>query len=113
MHVSAAIPGCGCCLCELSHSSYFPLFVVRLQDMKEHHTDTSVHFELHLSPETMAIAESEGLMKKFKLNGPISTTNMHLFEQGRPHCQVRTRLSRVRRQPTPLCTAPYHSSPLP
>lgn len=55
-----------------------------MQDIKEYHTDTSVHFEVHLSPENMAAAVAEGLVKKFKLSTTMSTSNMHLFdEEGR------------------------------
>lgn len=51
-----------------------------MQDFREHNTDTKVHFELTLSEENMAIALSEGLVKKFKLTTTISTSNMHLFD---------------------------------
>ena len=53
--------------------------------MREHHTDTTVHFELQLSPEGLRECESDGgLVKKFKLTSSVSTSNMHLFdEEGR------------------------------
>ena len=60
-----------------SISSYHP---IGLQDIKEYHTDTSVHFEVHLTPENMAVAVAEGLAKKFKLSTSLSTSNMHLFD---------------------------------
>ena len=50
-------------------------------DYKEHHTDTSVHFTVTLSPEQMAEALATGLHKKFKLSTTISTTNMTLFDR--------------------------------
>lgn len=50
------------------------------QDFREHNTDTKVHFEISLSEENMAIAQAEGLVKKFKLTTTISTSNMHLFD---------------------------------
>lgn len=49
--------------------------------MKEHHTDTEVHFELHLTEENMAAAISEGLTKRFKLTTTMSTSNMNLFDK--------------------------------
>ncbi|CAI5511108.1 unnamed protein product [Closterium sp. Naga37s-1] len=52
-----------------------------IKDMREHHTDTTVHFEVHLSPEGMATAEAEGLIKRFKLTVSVATSNMHLFDK--------------------------------
>ncbi|CAI5993909.1 unnamed protein product [Closterium sp. NIES-64] len=52
-----------------------------IKDMREHHTDTTVHFEVHLSPEGMATAEAEGLIKRFKLTASVATSNMHLFDK--------------------------------
>lgn len=55
-----------------------------LQDMREHHTDTSVHFDLALTPEGAQACQSEGLVKRFKLTSSFSTGNMNLFdEEGR------------------------------
>mmetsp|Transcript_28242 Transcript_28242/g.45711 ORF Transcript_28242/g.45711 Transcript_28242/m.45711 type:complete len:1587 (+) Transcript_28242:75-4835(+) len=51
-----------------------------IKDFKEHHTDTTVHFIVQLTPEGMASAEEVGLIKKFKLATTLSTTNMHLFD---------------------------------
>ena len=48
--------------------------------MREHHTDTRVHFELQLSEENFSMAVQEGLEKKFKLTNFVSTGNMHLFD---------------------------------
>lgn len=51
-----------------------------MQDYKEHNDDTTVHFEVILSEENLAMAKQEGLLKKFKLTSTISTSNMHLFD---------------------------------
>jgi DNA topoisomerase II len=54
--------------------------VAVLQDFKEYHTDTTVHFVITLSPENMAAAEAEGLEKRFKLTTTLSTSNMVCFD---------------------------------
>eukprot|EP00746_Dinoflagellata_sp_MGD_P000192 gnl/MRDRNA2_/MRDRNA2_100347_c0_seq1.p1 gnl/MRDRNA2_/MRDRNA2_100347_c0~~gnl/MRDRNA2_/MRDRNA2_100347_c0_seq1.p1 ORF type:complete len:1217 (+),score=298.86 gnl/MRDRNA2_/MRDRNA2_100347_c0_seq1:80-3730(+) len=52
---------------------------VRLEDYKEYHTETLVHFVLTLSPESMKLALQTGLERTFKLHSSISTSNMMLF----------------------------------
>ena len=49
-------------------------------DYKEHHTDTSVHFVVNMTPEKMKEALDVGLYTKFKLTSKISITNMMLFD---------------------------------
>jgi DNA topoisomerase-2 len=49
-------------------------------DYKEHHTDTSVHFVINMSPEKMKEALDAGLYAKFKLTSKLSITNMMLFD---------------------------------
>ena len=51
------------------------------QDFKEYHTDSTVHFVISLSAENMAIAEAEGLEKRFKLSTTITTSNMVCFDR--------------------------------
>eukprot|EP00897_Mesotaenium_endlicherianum_P007582 jgi/Mesen1/6852/ME000351S05970 len=51
-----------------------------LKDVKEYHTDTAVHFEVHLTESNMEAAVAEGLHKKFKLTSSISMGNLHLFD---------------------------------
>ena len=53
----------------------------QLQEYKEYHTDTSVHFVLSLSDEQMRAALNEGLYKRFRLTTKLSTSNMHLFNE--------------------------------
>lgn len=48
-------------------------------DYKEHHTDSSVHFVINMSPEKMKDALQTGLYTKFKLVSKISISNMMLF----------------------------------
>ncbi len=45
-----------------------------------YHTDTSVRFEVELTPEQMADAEAAGLEKRFKMSTSISLANMNLFD---------------------------------
>ena len=54
---------------------YFSCFVPH-RDYKEHHTDTTVKFEVSLSAENLAKAEQEGLYKKFNLESSIPISNM-------------------------------------
>lgn len=49
-----------------------------VKDFKENHTDTTVHFTVTVAPEK--IGGGGGLMKKFKLEGSVSTSNMHMFD---------------------------------
>ena len=51
-----------------------------ITDYKEHHTDTTVHFVVTMTPEKMAQAQKEGIEKKFKLSSKVSTSNMHCFD---------------------------------
>merc|ERR1719321_2450353 len=53
-----------------------------IDDIKEYHTENTVHFELTLSEQKMQLAESMGLEKAFKIrrNG-AATTNMMLFDK--------------------------------
>lgn len=56
-----------------------PAFV---KDFKENHTDTTVLFTVTLPPEKLVEAETEkgGLLKKFKLEGSVATSNMNMFD---------------------------------
>ena len=47
---------------------------------REHHTDTTVHFIVTMTPENMAKAQKDGIEKKFKLCAKVSTSNMHAFD---------------------------------
>ncbi|KAJ3300106.1 DNA topoisomerase 2 [Borealophlyctis nickersoniae] len=51
-----------------------------IKDFREYHTDTSIHFEVVLSEENMALAEEEGLDKKFKMTTFKTVSNMVLFD---------------------------------
>jgi len=51
-----------------------------ITDYKEHHTDTSVKFEIKMSAEKLAKAEDDGLHKIFKLQTTMSSQNMVLFD---------------------------------
>jgi DNA topoisomerase-2 len=51
-----------------------------VQDYEEHHTDTTVHFKLHMTEKDMEAAEAEGFEKRFKLSAPFSTGNMVCFD---------------------------------
>jgi len=50
-----------------------------IKGYKEHHTDTTVHFEIELTEKNMSSAIEYGLAKKFQMTKTLSTTNMHLF----------------------------------
>lgn len=52
-----------------------------IQEYKEYHTDTRVHFILSLTADQMKAAEKEGLEKRFKMHSKLSTSNMHLFNE--------------------------------
>lgn len=54
-----------------------------IKDFKENHTDTTVLFTVTVPPEKLAEinADKGGLIKKFKLESSVSTTNMHLFDE--------------------------------
>ncbi|WWC62083.1 uncharacterized protein I303_104673 [Kwoniella dejecticola CBS 10117] len=51
-----------------------------IKDYEEHHTESTVHFKLHLSEAAMKAAEEEGLEKRFKMSTTISTANMVCFD---------------------------------
>ncbi|EIW70432.1 hypothetical protein TREMEDRAFT_43154 [Tremella mesenterica DSM 1558] len=51
-----------------------------VKDYEEHHTDTTVHFRLHLADNHMRAAEEEGFEKRFKMSTTISTSNMVCFD---------------------------------
>jgi len=48
-------------------------------EVREHHTDNSVHFVLSITPDKLAEAERKGLEKTFHLKSSISTNNMMMF----------------------------------
>jgi DNA topoisomerase-2 len=51
-----------------------------MQDYEEHHTDTTVHFRLHMTEDNVRKAEEEGLEKRFKLSSTFNTSNMVCFD---------------------------------
>eukprot|EP00746_Dinoflagellata_sp_MGD_P082151 gnl/MRDRNA2_/MRDRNA2_32622_c0_seq1.p1 gnl/MRDRNA2_/MRDRNA2_32622_c0~~gnl/MRDRNA2_/MRDRNA2_32622_c0_seq1.p1 ORF type:complete len:780 (-),score=187.44 gnl/MRDRNA2_/MRDRNA2_32622_c0_seq1:59-2353(-) len=51
-----------------------------IEDIKEHHTEARVHFELKLTPDKMNRAVREGLEKSFKLKSSLAVSNMMLFD---------------------------------
>jgi DNA topoisomerase II len=53
-----------------------------IKDFKENHTDTTVLFTVTVAPEKLVEISNEkgGLMKKFKLEGSVATSNMHMFD---------------------------------
>lgn len=65
-----------------------------IKDFKENHTDTAVLFTISLEPKTLQefVQAPGGIMKKFKLETTISTSNMHLFDAN----------GRIRKYETPL-----------
>lgn len=57
-----------------------------IKDFRENHTDVKVSFTITFEPKTLSdiCAAPGGIVKKFKLESSISTSNMHLFDaQGR------------------------------
>jgi DNA topoisomerase-2 len=59
-----------------------------IKDFKENHTDTTVLFSITLIPEKLEEINKEpgGLIKKFKMDSSIATSNMHAFDMdGRIH----------------------------
>ncbi|RYG66342.1 hypothetical protein EON64_09990, partial [archaeon] len=54
-----------------------------VKDFKENHTDTTVLFTVTCPSEKLEGLDQAGLMKKFKLESAISTTNMHLFDSNK------------------------------
>eukprot|EP00401_Gymnodinium_catenatum_P071523 CAMPEP_0117485866 /NCGR_PEP_ID=MMETSP0784-20121206/15183_1 /TAXON_ID=39447 /ORGANISM="" /LENGTH=1224 /DNA_ID=CAMNT_0005280461 /DNA_START=53 /DNA_END=3727 /DNA_ORIENTATION=- len=53
---------------------------ITLQDVREYHTEKTVHFALKMTPETLATAKEQGMEHVFKLWGSIAETNMVLFD---------------------------------
>ena len=51
-----------------------------IQDYKEYHTDTSVHFVITMTEAEMRKAEEEGLEKRFRMTSTISIANMVCFD---------------------------------
>ncbi len=53
-----------------------------IKDFKENHTDTTVLFTITVAAEKIAeiCNEKGGLMKKFKLEGSVATSNMNMFD---------------------------------
>lgn len=51
-----------------------------LQDYKEYHTDTTVHFVCKLRSEDLDLVEQRGVYEVFNLRSSISTSNMVLFD---------------------------------
>lgn len=51
-----------------------------LRDYKEHHTDSTVKFSLHLTEAGMEAAEKEGIEKRFKLLGSLNLSNLVCFD---------------------------------
>mmetsp|Transcript_21054 Transcript_21054/g.48751 ORF Transcript_21054/g.48751 Transcript_21054/m.48751 type:complete len:1973 (+) Transcript_21054:72-5990(+) len=49
-------------------------------DIREHHTENTVHFVLAATPDKLAEAERKGLERAFHLRTTLSTTNMMLFD---------------------------------
>lgn len=51
-----------------------------ITEVREHHTENSVHFIISILPHKLAEAERRGLEKVFHLKSSISTSNMYLFD---------------------------------
>mmetsp|Transcript_68629 Transcript_68629/g.146956 ORF Transcript_68629/g.146956 Transcript_68629/m.146956 type:complete len:1911 (+) Transcript_68629:89-5821(+) len=49
-------------------------------EVREYHTENSVHFVLSMTPDKLAEAERRGVEKTFHLRSSISTTNMWCFD---------------------------------
>lgn len=65
---------------QMTSGSESPKVVSVIKDYEENHTDTTVHFRLHMKEEGMKKAEAEGFDKFFKLTTTISTSNMVCFD---------------------------------
>ena len=54
-----------------------------IKSFRENHTDTDVLFTVVLPPERMTeiLQDKGGLHKRFKLDGSVATSNMHIFDQ--------------------------------
>ena len=54
----------------------------QITDLREYHTDVTVHFEVDVSPEFYeSVSTDAALIKKFKLETTVSTSNMVAFDQ--------------------------------
>merc|ERR1719399_1927038 len=53
---------------------------VQIQDVREHHTENKVHFEVKMTEEQLKPAEEQGLETAFKLSSSICETNLVLFD---------------------------------
>jgi len=53
----------------------------KIVSFQEYHTDNTVSFVVNLTPQVMAAAEQVGLIKFFRLEGTLTTTNMVLFDR--------------------------------
>eukprot|EP00929_Paragymnodinium_shiwhaense_P049118 TRINITY_DN24798_c0_g1_i1.p1 TRINITY_DN24798_c0_g1~~TRINITY_DN24798_c0_g1_i1.p1 ORF type:complete len:1288 (+),score=381.44 TRINITY_DN24798_c0_g1_i1:105-3968(+) len=53
----------------------------QIQDFKEYHTETTVHFVITVTEEQMAKLERTGLEKAFKLRSNLSTNNLVFFDR--------------------------------
>jgi len=49
-------------------------------EIREYHTENSVHFVLAMTPDKVAEAERKGFEKSFSLKSSVATTNMYLFD---------------------------------
>lgn len=65
---------------QMTSGSETPKVVSVIKDYEENHTDTTVHFRLHMRDEGMKKAEAEGFEKFFKLTTTLSTSNMVCFD---------------------------------
>lgn len=54
--------------------------VAIVQDYKEYHTDTTVHFIITLTDKGKEAIKKEGLEKTFKVHNAINTSNMVCFD---------------------------------
>lgn len=53
---------------------------INLQDIREYHTENTVHFELKMNAEELASAKEKGVDHVFKMWGSVNETNMVLFD---------------------------------
>jgi DNA topoisomerase-2 len=51
-----------------------------MQDYKEHHDNTNVHFVINMTAKDVEKAEAQGLTEYFKLTTKINTSNMIGFD---------------------------------
>jgi len=53
---------------------------VSVQDIREYHTEKSVHFSIKMTEEELKAVKEQGVEHSFKLWGPVAETNMVLFD---------------------------------